>query len=120
MREIQVQAAPATLDLLLKRLPGFECSKRSAPASELADPIRIGKIEPARQGCLEIRFKEGYVPALAKEEGHENTVAGSVVAGHVGKYKEGRNPQACERRHGTTDRRLEGEAISGPAQHGCS
>jgi len=49
MREIQVQAAPATLDLLLKRLPGFECSKRSSPAGEFADPLRIGKIERARQ-----------------------------------------------------------------------
>ena len=94
LREIQVQAAPATLDLLLKRLPAFECSQRSAPAGEFADFLRIAKIECARQGCLEIRFKEGHVPPLAKEEGHENTVAGSVIAGHVGKYMEGQNPQA--------------------------
>jgi hypothetical protein len=74
----KINPTPASLDLLLKLLLGFE-PEGSTPEGEFTDPLRRAKVECARERGPEIRFKERHVPPLAKEEAHVDVVGGHGV-----------------------------------------
>jgi hypothetical protein len=66
----------------------FRPTSPSFPApGELANLLRVGKGQLARQGSLQVSFEKLHVPTRTLEERHVDAVAGTVVARHAYQYR---------------------------------